>query len=58
MKTLAIAVAVAVSLLSGCGLYVAHGQGSYSFVGVGSNAVARRCSPWFAAQDDARKSGK
>lgn len=41
-------VALAASL-TGCGLYVHHGGGEYTFMGFGSARVARRCSP--LAQD-------
>lgn len=36
---------VAALLLSGCGFYIHRGGGAYTFVGPGSEAVAKRCSP-------------
>ncbi len=51
----ALLVGAVAAVLSGCGVYVARGGGSYSFVGLGSDGVARRCSPFYAAQEDAEK---
>ncbi len=45
----AVAFWAAVISVSGCGLYVSHGGGEYTFMGPGSSAVAHRCSP--LAQD-------
>ena len=36
---------VGLLLLQGCGIYISHGGGEYSFLGIGETAVARRCSP-------------
>lgn len=34
------------ALLTGCGFYVARGGGAYTFVGPGSFALGKRCSPY------------
>lgn len=48
MKSVTVALFLSFLLAQGCGMYIKHPGGEYSFIGLGSYALGNRCAPGLA----------